>query len=395
MALSDDRQADADGGAGGRDRLRQPGADQLPRVPAVRAGGRRGDDPLLVLHLQLLPGAHLSVGADSQARQPAGGARRGCGSGWPRRSSRNHAGAAGGDRRAHRCWPPGRSRRSCGARSSTTSPSCGTSRAASTAPAISTCGSGGSSRRTWRRWGSRCSPRADDAPPFRDALLGKDCVAGLTDARDPRAADPGKLRRALRAAGGGGRADGRAALVGRDGPRRAAQGSGRQAGGDRRSPRSDWPTRRSSCSTPTRRRRSTPGRRRPICGGLTIEDLPEPIVRPFREVDGTLGRVALIYPVRVWANWDGHALIRMSDTFKDVRLPGGRAGERRRQFLDVRGDAALDLARRAAGDRGRSRRRRAAGGDPFQERIRSTVLGADLAARPGCSGWAGPARRWG
>ena len=40
-------------------------------------------------------------------------------------------------------------------------------------------------------------------------------------------------------------------------------------------------------------------------------------------MDGTLGRVALIYPVRVWANWDGHALIRMSDTFQDVRLPSG------------------------------------------------------------------------
>jgi uncharacterized protein len=40
-------------------------------------------------------------------------------------------------------------------------------------------------------------------------------------------------------------------------------------------------------------------------------------------VDGTLGRVALIYPVRVWANWDGHALIRMSDTFQDVQLPNG------------------------------------------------------------------------
>ena len=54
---------------------------------------------------------------------------------------------------------------------------------------------------------------------------------------------------------------------------------------------------------------------------LSIQDLPEPIGRRFREVDGTLGRVALIYPIRHWANWDGHALIQMSDTFKDVRLP--------------------------------------------------------------------------
>ncbi len=34
--------------------------------------------------------------------------------------------------------------------------------------------------------------------------------------------------------------------------------------------------------------------------------------------------MALIYPVRVWPNWDGHALIRMSDTFQDVRLPRGQ-----------------------------------------------------------------------
>ncbi len=37
-------------------------------------------------------------------------------------------------------------------------------------------------------------PRADDAAAFRDALLVKDCAAGLTDAKDPRASDPGELR---------------------------------------------------------------------------------------------------------------------------------------------------------------------------------------------------------
>ena len=107
VALCDDRQADAHRGDGGRDRLRQPGADQLPRVPAVRAGGRRGDDPLLALHLQLLPGAHLSVGADWQAQAPAGG-QAAAPAAAGRDDHRQRAGAAGGDRRALTCWPPGR-----------------------------------------------------------------------------------------------------------------------------------------------------------------------------------------------------------------------------------------------------------------------------------------------
>jgi uncharacterized protein len=56
---------------------------------------------------------------------------------------------------------------------------------------------------------------------------------------------------------------------------------------------------------------------------LSLADLPPSLVRPFRETDGTVGRVALIFPVRVWANWDGHNLIRMSDVIKRVRLPNG------------------------------------------------------------------------
>jgi uncharacterized protein len=56
---------------------------------------------------------------------------------------------------------------------------------------------------------------------------------------------------------------------------------------------------------------------------LQPADLPEPIARRFREVDGTVGRVALLFPVRVWANWDGHNLIRLSDVTKNVLLPNG------------------------------------------------------------------------
>ncbi len=56
---------------------------------------------------------------------------------------------------------------------------------------------------------------------------------------------------------------------------------------------------------------------------LTPADLPEAIARRFREFDGTVGRVALLFPVRVWANWDGHNLIRLADVTKDVVLPSG------------------------------------------------------------------------
>jgi len=56
---------------------------------------------------------------------------------------------------------------------------------------------------------------------------------------------------------------------------------------------------------------------------LAPADLPEALARRFRELDGTVGRVALLYPIRVWANWDGHNLIRLSDVMKNVQLSSG------------------------------------------------------------------------
>lgn len=56
---------------------------------------------------------------------------------------------------------------------------------------------------------------------------------------------------------------------------------------------------------------------------LTPADLPESIKRQFRGKAGTVGRVALLFPVRVWANWDGHNLIRLADIMKNVALPDG------------------------------------------------------------------------
>jgi len=70
---------------------------------------------------------------------------------------------------------------------------------------------------------------------------------------------------------------------------------------------------------------------------LKLEDLPEPVVRRYREIDGTIGRVAMIFPIRVWANWDGHNLIRLSDVTKNVKLPSGAT-------IDAAGHSSLFAA---------------------------------------------------
>jgi uncharacterized protein len=166
-------------------------------------------------------------------------------------------------------------------------------------------------------------PAADDAPAFRDALLAKDCASGLTHAHDPNAGDPAKLAALCAGRVAAGQPTGGllssvssayAALpkdqeaklaVVADLRRRLADPAFQLLDADQKKEIEAW------APPPDLRR-------------LTIQDLPEAIARPFREVDGSLGRVALIYPIRAWGNWDGHALIRMADTFKDVPLPDGR-----------------------------------------------------------------------
>jgi predicted RND superfamily exporter protein len=166
-------------------------------------------------------------------------------------------------------------------------------------------------------------PSADDAPAFRDALLVKDCIAGLTHAHDPKAADPRALAAlcASRVAAGeptGGLlssvSTAHAALPRDQDAKLAVIADLRQRLADPAFERLD----------PDQKKEIETWAPPPDLRRLTIQDLPEPIARTFREVDGTLGRMALIYPVRAWGNWDGHALIRMSDTFKDVPLSGGR-----------------------------------------------------------------------
>jgi uncharacterized protein len=165
-------------------------------------------------------------------------------------------------------------------------------------------------------------PTAEDALPFRDALLTKDCMVGLRHAHDPRAADPEKLHALCAARVAAGEPTGgllssvstaqaylpkdqeaKLAVIA-DLRRRLADPAVELLDPEQRKELDAW---------------APPADLRP----LSIHDLPEPIARRFREVDGTLGRIALIYPIRAWANWDGHELMRMADTFKDIRLPNG------------------------------------------------------------------------
>jgi predicted RND superfamily exporter protein len=165
-------------------------------------------------------------------------------------------------------------------------------------------------------------PRWTDGPAYRSALLVKDCMDGLTRsgdklASDPRAASSECARRVAAGEPTGGLLS-KVATVHDFLPkdqgekidllariRRKLQDPALEAlSTDERADIDKW--------TPPASLRA-----------LAPTDLPDEIGRRFREVDGTVGRVALIFPVRVWPNWDGHSLIRLSDVLKNVRLPGG------------------------------------------------------------------------
>jgi uncharacterized protein len=179
-------------------------------------------------------------------------------------------------------------------------------------------------------------PSADDAPAYRTALLVKDCAEGMTHARDPRAADPGALATEC--------------------ARRVA--AGEPTGGflsavatayeylpkDQDAKLAVIAEIRKQISDPTMNLLSAEERKQldtwtppADLRRLTIGDLPDAIARRFREVDGTVGRIALIFPVRVWANWDGHNLIRLSGVIKKVALPNGH-------LIDAAGHASLFAA---------------------------------------------------
>jgi predicted RND superfamily exporter protein len=68
---------------------------------------------------------------------------------------------------------------------------------------------------------------------------------------------------------------------------------------------------------------------------LTPMDLPAIARRPFTEVDGTVGRVVLVYPPEKGLSvWDGRELLRIADVLRVLHLPGD-------QKLETSGSAVV------------------------------------------------------
>jgi hypothetical protein len=56
---------------------------------------------------------------------------------------------------------------------------------------------------------------------------------------------------------------------------------------------------------------------------IGIADLPDDLVRPFSERDGTRGRVVYIVPAEHQSVYDAKYLMRWADAFREVKLPNG------------------------------------------------------------------------
>jgi hypothetical protein len=57
-------------------------------------------------------------------------------------------------------------------------------------------------------------------------------------------------------------------------------------------------------------------------------DLPDSIIRHFRERDGSVGRVVLVFPQPGhFEGWDGRVLLRMQELISSVKLPNGKVVE--------------------------------------------------------------------
>lgn len=55
---------------------------------------------------------------------------------------------------------------------------------------------------------------------------------------------------------------------------------------------------------------------------VTRDDLPESVARPFRERDGTLGRLIFVERAPAESGWDGRYMIRWSEAVRSAELPG-------------------------------------------------------------------------
>jgi uncharacterized protein len=56
---------------------------------------------------------------------------------------------------------------------------------------------------------------------------------------------------------------------------------------------------------------------------IGIDDLPEPVARPFTEKDGTRGRIVFIAPKQGRSVWDAKYLMLWADSFRETKLPNG------------------------------------------------------------------------
>lgn len=78
---------------------------------------------------------------------------------------------------------------------------------------------------------------------------------------------------------------------------------------------------------------------------ITLEDLPEEIIRNYREKDGQLGKIVYVYPTDKAPLWNGKNLIRFADIIRENKLPTG-------ETLTASGTAVIfaDLLRAVAHD---------------------------------------------
>ncbi|MCY3712260.1 MAG: MMPL family transporter [Gemmatimonadetes bacterium] len=55
--------------------------------------------------------------------------------------------------------------------------------------------------------------------------------------------------------------------------------------------------------------------------GITVDDLPEALTRPYEERDGTVGRLVYVYPRSDAGLWNGRNLIRFAEVVRSNQLP--------------------------------------------------------------------------
>ncbi len=165
-------------------------------------------------------------------------------------------------------------------------------------------------------------PSASDAVDYRRAQLEKDCADGLTRSHDPHAADPKTLAAecARRVAAGEPTGGLLSSVATANDYLPKDQDAKLAVLADLRKRLNDPSM---DLLSPEERKQVQTWAPPDDLHALTLADLPRSVVRRYTEVDGTVGRVAMLYPIRVWANWDGHNLIRLSDVIKDVPLKSG------------------------------------------------------------------------